>query len=53
MTTENSVSMDDWAAAMSEQAAAPIPQPATGLFQPLTADPAPEVSTDGGPAISI
>lgn len=50
MTTENSVSMDDWAAAMSEQAAAPIPQPATGLFQPLTADPAPEVSTDGGPA---
>lgn len=49
MTTENSVSMDDWAAAMAEQAAATevapapaassTPQPAINLFQDFAGSP--------------
>ncbi len=63
MTTENSVSMDDWAAAMAEQtsateaaapAAAPapssVPQPAINLFQDFSGSATDLVATGDGSA---
>lgn len=62
MTTENSVSMDDWAAALAEQtsatdAAAPaapapssVPQPAINLFQDFSGSATDLVATGDGSA---